>query len=134
MADTFRLEITTPERVVVREDVEEAQIPAKNGYIGVLAGHAPLLAELAPGEITYRALGRTFHVAISGGFVEVLPEQTRVLVETAERAEEIDLARAQKARERAESRLRQPGTDVDVERAQLSLNRALARIQVAGRK
>ncbi len=133
MADTFRLEIATPERMVVREDVEEAQIPAKNGYLGVLPGHAPLLAQLKPGEISYRRAGRTRRLAITAGFVEVLPDQTKVLVESAEKAEEIDVSRAQSARQRAEERLRHAGPDTDIERARVALERALVRLQVAGK-
>ncbi len=134
MPDTFRLEITTPERMVVREDVTEAQIPAKNGYLGILPGHAPLLAQLGPGEISYRQAGRTHSLAVSGGFVEVLPEQTRVLVDTAERAEEIDVARAEKSRQRAEERLRSPNPDTDISRAMVALARATVRLQVAGKR
>lgn len=131
MAETFRLEITTPERRVVHLDVEEAQIPAQNGYIGVLPGHTPLLAELKPGEISYRHAGRTDHLAISCGFVEVLPDHTRVLVETAEKFDEIDVARAEAARQRADERLHQPTPDTDIERARRALDRAIARLLVA---
>ena len=133
MPETFRLEVTTPERRVVREDVEEAQIPARNGYLGVLPGHAPLLAQLKPGEISYRQSGRTYHLAVTGGFVEVQSDQTKVLVDTAERAEEIDLVRAQASRQRAEERLRQSTADIDVERARVALERALVRAHVAGK-
>jgi len=133
MAETFRLEVTTPERMVLRADVEEAQVPARNGYLGILPGHAPLLAELKAGDISYRHASRTDHIAVSAGFVEVLPEQTRVLVETAEKAEEIDVSRAQAARQRAEQRLHQPAPDTDLERAMVGLERALARLQVAAK-
>ena len=134
MAETFRLEITTPERRVVREDVEEAQIPLRNGYIGVLPGHAPLIGEMKPGEISYRRLGRTEHLAITGGFVEVLPDQTKVLVDAAERVEEIDVPRAEAARRRAEERLQGGHADTDIARATVALERAVVRLQVAGRK
>ena len=133
MADTFRLEITTPERMVVREDVEEAQVPARNGYLGVMPGHAPLLAQLKPGALTFRNGGQTTTLAISGGFLEVLPDQARALVETAERACEIDVTRAEKARQRAEERLRASKPDVDIDRATVALERAIVRLQVAGR-
>ena len=129
----FRLEITTPERMVAREDVEEAQIPARNGYLGVLPGHAPLLAQLRSGVISYRQGGRTQYMAVGNGLVEVLPEQTKVLVDTAEKAEEIDLSRAQSAQQRAEQRLQNPDPDVDTRRARVALERALVRLQVASR-
>lgn len=131
MAETLRLEITTPERRVLRADVEETQIPARNGYIGVLPGHAPLLSEMDAGQVSYREGGQTRYVAVSAGFVEVLPDQARVLAETAEKAEEIDVARAQAARDRAEQRLRNPSPDLDLERARAALSRSLARLQVA---
>ncbi len=133
MPETFRLEITTPDRMVVRQDVEEAQIPAQGGYLGVLPGHAPLLAQLQAGEISYRQSGRTHYLAASGGFVEVLPDQTKVLVETAERADEIDTGRAERSRKRAEDRLRQPPPDADINRATVALQRAVVRLQVAGK-
>lgn len=133
MEENFRLEVTTPERMVLREQVGEAQIPAANGYLGVLPGHAPLLAILKPGELSYRQGGHTYKLAVGPGFVEVLPNQTKVLVETAEKKEEIDVARAQKALSRAEERLHHPDPDCDIERARASLERAAARINVAGR-
>src|SRR5512133_2645336 len=105
MADTFQLEIVTPERLVIKDAAEEMQLPAKNGYIGVLAGHAPLITELSVGELTYVAQGYTERLAVSWGFAEVLPHKVTVLAERAERAEEIDVARAEEARQRAEQRL-----------------------------
>ncbi len=134
MPDTFVLELTTPERIVAREDAEEAQIPLTNGYIGVLPGHAPLLGEVRPGELSYRQEGRTHYVAVSKGYVEVLPDRTKVLVETAERPAEIDVKRAESARERAENRLKNPTADIDVERAQAAIDRALVRLQVASHR
>ena len=91
MADTFDIEVATPERLVFREAATEAQIPCKNGYIGVLPGHAPLLSELGIGYASYMAGGRKSYFAVHGGFVEVLPDKVRVLAETVEKAEEIDL-------------------------------------------
>ncbi len=132
MADTFRLEVTTPERMVVREDVEEAQIPLENGYIGVAPQHAPLLGQLKPGELSYRRGGRTQYLAVGNGYVEVLPEQTKVLAESAETPAEIDVKRAEAARQRAETRLRSTDSSIDVERAQAAIQRALARVRVAG--
>jgi F-type H+-transporting ATPase subunit epsilon len=128
------LRVVTPSRQVVREDVEEVQAPGREGYLGILPGHAPLISELKPGEFTYRQ-GREVHrLAVSGGFLEVLPEQVTVLVESAETPEDIDIARAQAARERAEKRLRSPDPDTDIQRAIVALERALIRLQVASRR
>jgi len=132
MAETFQIEIVTPDKMVVRDVAEEAQIPAKNGYIGVLPGHAPLITELAIGEITYRSSGTTTHISVAWGFAEVLPDKVTILAESAERAEDIDLKRAQEAKRRAEERLSGGHTDVDFARALNALQRAESRIQVAG--
>ena len=134
MDQTFLLRIVTPDRQLVREDVEEAQVPGREGYLGVLPGHAPLISELKAGEITYRTGGAVKHLAVFWGYLEVLPEQVTVLAETAERAEEIDVDRARAARERAEKRLRSPDPDVDLNRAAVALERALIRLQVAARR
>jgi F-type H+-transporting ATPase subunit epsilon len=132
MAETFQIEIVTPDKMVVRDVAEEAQIPAKNGYIGVLPGHAPLITELAIGEITYRSSGTTTHISVAWGFAEVLSDKVTILAESAERAEDIDLKRAQEAKRRAEERLSGGHTDVDFTRALNALQRAESRIQVAG--
>ena len=134
MAESFEIEIVTPERVVERDVVTELQLPTKNGYIGVLAGHAPLITELGIGEISYQADGRTYKIAVAWGFAEVLPYKTTILAEVAERAEDIDIARAQQAKERAEERLRSGGTDTDFARAQVALERATTRLDVAQQK
>src|ERR1700690_2740546 len=106
MADTFQLEIVTPEKKVVdTASAEEIQIPGKNGYLGVLPGHAPLITELAVGEITFRDAGEDQHLAVAWGFAEVLPDKVTILAETAERPSEIDVERARKAKVRAEQRL-----------------------------
>ena len=133
MDQTFLLRVVTPDRQVVREDVEEIQIPGKEGYLGVLPGHAPLISELKVGEISYRRGREAHYLAVSWGFVEVLPEQVTILAETAERPEEIDVARAQSARERAERRLSRPDADTDIKRAMVALERAVIRLQVAAR-
>src|SRR5881275_2233168 len=112
MADTFQLEIVTPEKMVVKDVAEECQIPGKNGYLGILPGHAPLITELAVGEITYKNQGYTYHLAVAWGFAEVLPDKVTVLAETAERAGEIDLRRAEEAKKRAEERLKSGNTEV----------------------
>jgi F-type H+-transporting ATPase subunit epsilon len=131
MADTFQLEIVTPEKKVVDTTAEEVQIPGKNGYIGVLPGHAPLITELSVGEIIFRENSVEQRLAVAWGFAEVLPNKVTILAESAERPSEIDVARARKAKERAEQRLTSGDTAVDVERALDALHRADARIDVA---
>ena len=132
MADTFELQVVTPERKLVREAVEEAQIPARGGYLGVLPGHAPLLSEMEVGELRYRQQGEWRDLSVFWGFVEILPERTVVLAELAESADEIDSERAHEAQRRAESWLGKSGEgEVDFRRAQVSLQRAIIRQQVA---
>ena len=134
MAETFQLEIVTPEKKVVDTAVEEVQIPGKNGYIGILPGHAPLITELAVGEIIYRESSTQQRLAVAWGFAEVLPNKVTVLAETAERPSEIDVERARKAKERAEQRLTSGDISVDVNRALDALHRAQARIDVGSQK
>jgi F-type H+-transporting ATPase subunit epsilon len=132
MAETFQLEIVTPERLVINDAVSEMQIPGKGGYLGILPGHAPLISELAVGEISYRdSKGQIRRLSVAWGFVEVLPDKVTILAETAERAEEIDVARAQAARERAEALLKDPPADADVVKAESELQVANTRISVA---
>ena len=128
------LTIVTPERSVVREQVDELQIPGAEGYLGILPGHAPLITELAVGEITYRSGQTTGRVAVAWGFAEVLPDKVTILAETAEKAEEIDIARAKKSRQRAEERLTKGGSQTDYARCQVALQRAETRLQVASKK
>jgi F-type H+-transporting ATPase subunit epsilon len=134
MADTFQLEVVTPEKMVVRDVAEEMQIPGKNGYLGILPGHAPLVTEMAVGEISYRKAGTTRYLAVAWGFAEVLPDKVTILAETAERADEIDVKRAQEARQRAEERLKSGNTEVDFDRAEDALQRAETRLDVAEKK
>ncbi len=131
MAHTFQFEIVTPDRLVAQDRAEEMQIPGKNGYLGILAGHAPLITELDVGEVSYRLSGVTEHLAVAWGFAEVLPDKVTILAETAERAADIDLERARKALERAEERLRSGDPDLDYQRALVALRRAQVRLQVA---
>jgi len=131
MPDTFQLEIVTPEKLVVQDEVEEMQIPGKNGYLGILPGHAPLITELAVGEISYRKGAETHYLAVAWGFAEVLPDRVTILAETAERAEEIDVKRAEEAKQRAQERLQSGKTETDYGRAQTSLQRAETRLDVA---
>src|ERR1700674_2721664 len=134
MADTFTLEVVTPARLVVREAVNEAQIPVLGGYIGVLPGHTPLLAEMGIGELSYHVGGKVHSCTAFGGFVEVLADRVIVLADSAERADEIDVARAQAARERALKRLANPNDpNTDWKRAEAALERAQVRLQVAAK-
>jgi F-type H+-transporting ATPase subunit epsilon len=141
MVNTFHLEIVSPDRQVARQEVEELVVPAWKGYLGILPMHAPLLAMLKPGEVNYRLGGVLKYLAISGGYVEVLPEKTTLLVETAEAPEEIDVGRANASRQNAEKTIatlsRTPiagGTsDAEFRSAEAHLDRAVVRIQVARR-
>jgi len=134
MTDTFQLEIVTPEKIVVRDTAEEMQIPGKNGYLGILPGHAPLVTELAVGEISYRNGGSTHHLAVAWGFAEVLPDKVTVLAEIAERAEDIDVQRAQEAKRRAEEQFGKGKTEDDFTHAEDALKRAETRLKVAKEK
>jgi F-type H+-transporting ATPase subunit epsilon len=131
MPDTFKLEIVTPEKRVVDTAASEVQIPGKNGYLGILPGHAPLITELSVGEISYRSESEEEHLAVAWGFAEVLPDKVTILAETAERPSEIDVDRARKAKERAEKRLASGDTNVDVERSLSALHKAETRLEVA---
>ncbi|MGC2743778.1 MAG: F0F1 ATP synthase subunit epsilon [Candidatus Angelobacter sp.] len=133
MADTIQLEIVTPERLVVNEAVEYIEIPGKTGYLGVLPGHAPLISELAACELTYRMGNQTKRVAVAWGFAEVLQSKVTVLAETAEKAEEIDTARAEAAKKKAAAELQKAGPEGNAE-AKAALERASARLEVAGKK
>src|ERR1700689_3727563 len=110
--DTFQLEIVTPEKKVVDTAATEAQIPGKNGYLGVLPGHAPLITELAVGEITFHAGAEEQRLAVAWGFAEVLPDKVTILAESAERPAEIDVERARESKQRAEQRLTSGDTSV----------------------
>jgi F-type H+-transporting ATPase subunit epsilon len=132
LAETIQLEIVTPERLVAKDDVEEIQIPGLGGYLGILPGHAPLITEIGVGEIAYRSGGRLNRLAVAWGFAEVLPEKVTILAETAEKAEEIDVQRAQAAKTRAEEELRKAGSAGNPE-AQAAFDRAKSRIEVAGK-
>ncbi len=134
MYDSFELEIVTPEKMVVRDVAEEIQIPGRNGYLGVLPGHAPLITELGAGEINYRAGGQSHRFAVAWGFAEVLPDRVTVLAETVERADEIDVSRAQQSLARAEESLKSAQTEEDVSHATGKIRAAQARIEVAQKK
>jgi F-type H+-transporting ATPase subunit epsilon len=134
MAERLTLELATPTRMVVAETVDEVVVPGSEGYFGVLPGHAPLLATLGVGELTYRIGREERHVAVAGGFAEVRNDKVIVLADTAELPQDIDRARAERARDRAEQRLSGRAQDeIDYARAAAALARALTRIQVSGR-
>ena len=134
MAQTFTLEVATPERLMLREHAVEAQIPEASGYIGVLPGHAPLLGQLGIGELKYTlADGTKKDLVVIGGYVEINSDHVHVLAERAEEISEIDLARAERALKRANERLLHPVGDVDRGRALNALKRAEARIEIAKR-
>ena len=131
---TLQLEVVTPERHLVREQVNEVQMPGLQGYLGLLPGHAPLITELGMGELSYKKGAQSFHLSVIGGYAEVLADRVIVLADVAELAEGIDVDRARAARERAEKRLALPeDPEVDWARASLALQRSLLRLQVASK-
>jgi len=133
LPEAIELTVVTPERQLLRETVVEVTIPGPDGALGILPGHAPLMTELGIGELGYRTAtsSQPIFVCVVRGFAEVLPDRATVLAETAERAEEIDLARAEAAKARAERRLASNDTNIDWDRATVALQRALIRIQIA---
>lgn len=134
MARKFKTEIVTPEKVVFSEEIESLIIPAERGYLGVLAGHAPLLCTLLPGSITIRGDKGEQHFATAGGFMEVTPEKAVLLTESAEEASQIDVKRAEEAKQRAEERLVPAAPkEVDKSRAKAALERAMNRLRIASK-
>ena len=131
--EAIELIVVTPERQLLRQTVVEAVIPGLDGELGILPGHAPLITELGNGELRYRSptSSQPILLAILGGFAEVLPDRVTLLAQTAERSEEIDLARAEAAKSRAEKRLASSDPNMDWDRAVVALQRAIIRIQVA---
>jgi F-type H+-transporting ATPase subunit epsilon len=127
------LEIVTPERPLIREQVDEVIVPAADGSLGVLPGHTPLLARLDIGQLSYRKGQETFYLLVAFGFAEILPDRVTILAQTAEKAGEIDLKRAETARDRAQERLARPTMEMDFERARIAMMKALVRLQVASR-
>jgi len=133
MAEKIRLEVLTPERLVLSESVDEVVIPGLNGELGILPNHTALISQLKTGILTYRSGAEKRLMHVSGGFAEVLPDQVSVMSDVAEKSEEIDLERAQRALERAEKRIALNGDDVDFARAELKLQRAMIRVQLAAK-
>ena len=127
----IRLEFVTPERAIVHDDVDEVELPGELGHFGVLPGHAPFLASLGTGPMWYRKGSDTHYAFVAGGFAEVVGDRVSVLAPVAERAEDIDLARAEAAKRRAEERLAHPMPDVDFARARIAMLRAMSRLQVS---
>jgi len=133
LPEAIELIVVTPERQLLRETVVEVTLPGLDGALGILPGHAPLITELGIGELSYRTASSSqpISLAVIRGFAEVLPDRVTLLAETAERAEEIDLARAEAAKARAEKRLASNDTNIDWDRATVTLARAIIRIQIA---
>ena len=129
----IQLQIVSADRSLLNETVDEVVIPGFDGYFGVLPGHTPMLAVLQVGELWYRQGQEKHYVSIAFGFAEVLPDRVTILAQIAEKADEIDLARAEAAKKRAEERLARPAVDMDAERARISLLKALIRLQIATR-
>ena len=131
---TIRLDIVTAERLVYSEDVDVVIAPGVEGQLGILPHHAPLMTTLQTGELRVRKGGEELFLAISGGFLEVRPDRVIVLADAAERADEIDVARAEEAKRRAEERLREHLPGLDTARAEVALRRALTRLEMVGRR
>ncbi len=129
----LQLQIVSAERSLVNERVDEVQIPGSEGYFGVLPGHTPLLALLGVGELWYRQGQDKHYLSIAFGFAEVLPDRVTILAQLAEKPDEIDIARAEGARQRSQERLARPSVDIDFERARIALLKALIRLQVGSR-
>ncbi len=129
----LQLEIVSADRSLVNETVDEVEIPGADGYFGVLPGHTPLLAVLQVGELWYRQGQEKHYLSIALGFAEVLPDRVTILAQIAEKADEIDPARAEAAKKRAEERLARATVDMDAERARIALLKSLIRLQVATR-
>ena len=134
MADTLELEVATPERELVRAQVSEVEIPGKNGYLGVLPGHAPLLGLLGTGTLTYVAGGAKRYLAVHNGFLEIIDDHVRVLANCAEPREEIDIERARQALKRSEEANINPSLGVDPAAALEAMYRAQARLGTAERQ
>ena len=129
---SIELQIVTPDRAIVKEQVDEVEIPGADGYFGVLPGHTPMLAALSVGELWYRKGQEKTYLAIAYGFAEVLPDRVTILAQLAERAEEIEVERAEAARARAAKRLDEM-SEVDYARARIALTKSLTRLQVSSR-
>lgn len=130
MADTIKFEVVTPDQMILSEDVDYVGVPGVQGQFGVLSNHIPFLSALAIGSLYYRKDGQVKYLFVSGGFAEVSPDSLTILAESAEKAEDIDLTRAQQAKERAAARVQREKEKVDFARAQGALRRAIERINL----
>lgn len=130
---TFHLEVVTPDKVLVKEEVEMAVCPGTEGEFGILPNHISLMAALKIGALRYMSAGKETTLFIGGGFVDMHNNTCNVLAESAERTEDIDKSRAEAARKRAELRLAEKKSELDVIRAQIALKKAIMRLQLAGR-
>ena len=129
----IQLQIVSADRSLVKEQVDEVEIPGSDGYFGVLPGHTPLLALLGVGELWYRQGQEKHYLSLAFGFAEIQAEQVTILAQVSEKADEVDIARAESAKRRAEERLATPQIDMDAERARIALLKSLIRLQVASR-
>ena len=127
------LVIVTPDRAVAHDHVDEVEIPGADGYFGVLPGHTPLLASLQVGELWYRKASEKSYMSIAFGFAEVLPDRVTILAQIAERADEIDVGRAEDEKRRAEAQLSRRPSGTEIEAARISMLKALVRLRVATR-
>ena len=134
MPDTFQVEIVTPEKMLVKDQAEEMQIPGKRGYLGILPGHAPLITELGVGEMTYRKGGETHRFVVAWGFAEVLPDRVTILAEKADRPQEIDVAKAREHKQHAEGLLSAGKSEEDFTRAENEMRLADTQLGVAGKR
>ena len=133
MADTFLLEIATPERQLLKEQVTEAQIPGEDGYMGILPGHAPLVSRLKPGILSYNLNGKEQAVAIHGGFLEVAQDHVRVLVDGGVKSEEVDLEKAQLQYQQAQQKVENIPAGMDLADAMAESMKAEAQLELAKR-
>jgi F-type H+-transporting ATPase subunit epsilon len=134
MMKTIKVSVVTPDGPVYEADVEMVSTKAKSGELGILPGHIPLVAPLEISAVRLKKGGETKYIAVSGGFLEVRPDKVTILAQAAEKAEDIDVARAKAAKERAERRLQSKQDDIDFKRAELALKRAINRLNVANMK
>jgi F-type H+-transporting ATPase subunit epsilon len=134
LPEKIELEVVTPQRLVLHEDVKSIEMPGKDGYLGILPGHAPLITELGIGVLTYRTNGEAHFLTVMQGYAEVLPDRVIVLAEISERATEIDVEKSRAEMQQAQAELSRAGSqDVDWQRANIMLERAVVRLQVASK-
>jgi F-type H+-transporting ATPase subunit epsilon len=131
MAGTFNFKVVAPDGLVLDKEVEFVLARSQEGDLGILARHAPLIAGLDIGVVSYRVNGRVDKIAVSGGFMEVAHNKVTILAHAAETADKIDLLRAKAAKERAEKRIQERRPDTDLQRAEMALKRAISRIRAA---